>query len=69
MTTDARFWDSYTWCDGLFLLFDTSAHINDGVPKVDASEVQEHIDDCDECKAHGVSVSPQENGSYFINGV
>jgi hypothetical protein len=67
MITARRFWEHYT-CDGLFLLFDTSAHINDGTTAVDASEVQAHVDDCTACRIGGVSVFPQENGSYFING-
>jgi hypothetical protein len=67
MKTANRFWEHYT-CDGLFLLFDTSAHINNGTPDVSASEVQDHIEDCDDCQGQGVSVSPQEDGSYFVNG-
>jgi hypothetical protein len=67
MKTVNRFWDRYT-CEGLFLLFDTSAHLNDGTPDVAAGEVQAHIDDCDDCQGQGVSVSPQEDGSYFVNG-
>lgn len=45
-----RFWDKFQ-CEGLSLLFDTSAHINDGVPQVSLSEIEEHEDNCEICSA------------------
>lgn len=35
---DHNFWGRLN-CDGLFLLFDTSAHVNNGVPDVDSDAV------------------------------
>ncbi|MEU5258992.1 hypothetical protein [Amycolatopsis sp. NPDC021455] len=53
---DARWWES-TGCDGLFLLFNTSAHLNDGVPEVQPGEVQAHIAECEACAGNGLTVS------------
>lgn len=63
---EPRPWDAYTWCDGLFLMFDTAAHLSAGRPIVPASEVQEHVTDCDDCRAAAVRVDVQPDGSYFV---
>ncbi len=63
---EMRPWDAYTWCDGLFLMFDTAAHVSEGRPVVPANEVQEHVSECADCQAAGVSVDVQPDGSYFV---
>lgn len=62
-----RFWAS-TSCDGLFLLFDTSAHIHDGTPKVDSDEVIEHVRDCEKCQENDVRVSILTDGTEELEG-
>jgi hypothetical protein len=52
----ARWWEN-VGCDGLFLMFDTSAHVNDGVPEVALKEVQEHVKECEVCTEKGITVS------------
>lgn len=54
--SDGRFWDPVS-CNELFLMFDTSAHSNNGVPDVPAGEVLAHVRECEECFLACVEVS------------
>jgi hypothetical protein len=66
LNEERRFWEAT--CDGLFLLFDTSAHINGGIPNVSAREAQEHIDECDDqCAERGTSVDDYGDGTAYLN--
>jgi hypothetical protein len=61
----AHFWGPAS-CDGLFLMFDTSAHMNNGVPDVSWKEVVEHIRDCETCSESDVRVSELSGGTYML---
>lgn len=60
-----RFWGSVE-CDGLFLMFDTSAHMNDGVPDVSSDDVVEHVKDCETCRDGDVRVSVLSDGTELL---
>lgn len=60
-----HFWGPAS-CDGLFLLFDTSAHIHNGTPNVSADDVVEHIRDCEECQESDVRVSELTDGTVQL---
>jgi hypothetical protein len=60
-----RFWGASS-CYGLFLLFDTSAHIHDGSPDVSAQDVVDHIRDCEECQESDVRVSELSDGTFQL---
>jgi hypothetical protein len=62
-----RWWESAE--DGLFLIFDTSAHINDGVPNVTPDEVREHIAECPECQAAGIEVTDNGDGTATVENL
>lgn len=53
--SDGRFWEPVE-CNDLFLMFDTDAHVSNGVPDVPVSDVHEHVAECDECIAAYVMV-------------
>jgi len=63
----SRWWVSAE--DGLFLLFDTSAHINNGVPNVTPEEVREHIAECEECQAAGIEVTDNGDGTATVENL
>lgn len=48
--TPPRWWEGFS-CDGMFLILDTSAHLNDGIPSNDSiAEAHEHLASCDTCQ-------------------
>lgn len=59
-----HFWGDLK-CDGLFLLFDTSAYANGGVPDIEAQEVLDHIRECGTCQEEDVRVSDCVDGCYL----
>lgn len=63
----SRWWESAE--DGLFLVFDTSAHINNGVPNVTPDEVREHIAGCTECQAAGITVTDNGDGTATVDNL
>lgn len=62
-----RFWGSVD-CDELFLLFDTSAHVNDGTPDVDSDQVLAHVEQCSACGDADVRVSVLSDGTEALEG-
>ena len=60
-----NFWGEHP-CDGLFLLFDTSAHVNNGEADVSADEVMAHILECETCREHDTRVSILADGSHSL---
>lgn len=56
-----HFWGPVS-CDGLFLLFDCSADLNNGVPDVSHDDVIEHVAECDRCQACAVRVTVDVEG-------
>lgn len=59
--TEYRFWAPVS-CDGLFLLFDTSAHLCEGVPDISHDDVVKHVTECDRCQACDVRVTVDVEG-------
>lgn len=48
--SDGRFWEPIgDNCSELFLMFDTDAHVSDGVPDVPVIDVIRHVAECDAC--------------------
>jgi hypothetical protein len=60
-----RFWNAVE-CDGLFLLFDTSAHLNGGWPGVDSDDVLAHAQECGTCQENDVRVSVLTDGTEVL---
>jgi len=54
--SDGRFWEP-VGCDELFLMFDTDAHVSNGVPDVEPEHVLAHVRECEECTNACVEVS------------
>jgi hypothetical protein len=73
---DTKLWaheEEHWWgpieCDGLFLLFDTSAHVNDGVPTVTPDEAVEHISGCAQCQELDMRVTIDADGLATVENV
>lgn len=65
--SETRFWTG-TQCDGLYLIFDTSAHLWDGDPHADPDEVLAHVAECSECQEADIRVSALTDGTYELEG-
>lgn len=56
--SDGRFWEPIgDNCVDLFLMFDTDAHVSDGVPDVPVDKVLAHVRECQECTDACVTVT------------
>jgi hypothetical protein len=62
-----RWWEAAE--DGLFLIFDTSAHINGGVPNVSPGEVRKHIAECATCQDAGITVTDNGDGTATVENL
>lgn len=65
---DIERWWCAVDCDGLFLIFDTSANVNGGEPDVSVDEVLTHVRDCRDCQDAGHdSVSEDSDGMLTLH--
>lgn len=62
---EERFWATFP-CDGLFGLFDSSAHLHNGEPTTTADEVTEHINGCAQCQDSSVYVTTDTDGMATV---
>lgn len=56
-------------CDVLFLIFDTSAHMNGGTPIVTPDEAVAHINECERCRDLDMRVSIDGDGLHTVENV
>jgi len=61
MDRGSNFWGVVD-CDELYLMFDTSAYFNNGVPRVPHDDVAGHIRTCEDCQGEGRSMLVDVNG-------
>ncbi|WP_336160026.1 hypothetical protein [Amycolatopsis sp. VC5-11] len=62
-----RWWNGT--CEGLFTLFDTSAHHHNGTPRVAPDDVQSHIAACNECQTNGLGVTDHHDGTATLDNL
>ncbi|ATY17143.1 hypothetical protein CU254_41950 (plasmid) [Amycolatopsis sp. AA4] len=65
---DVHWWGPIE-CDDLFLKFETSAHLNDGIPDATPDEVVAHINECDTCRDLDMRVSLDSDGLHTVENV
>lgn len=62
-----RWWNGT--CEGLSMLFDTSAHIHNGTPCVAPDDVQSHVSTCNKCQANGIEVTDHRDGTATVDNL